>query len=331
MPSAIRRELSDFSGDLYRKLRGRGSIVATLCIDIGSRYIKIIESEQRRDGIRLTHAVRFDTPAGAVGTHSISDVAAVAGALRDQVTSNRLTARRAVTCIPGPSTMIKRFRLPLKDIGRLDSFVSTEIDALRSCGPGSLCVDQHVSEIALEEAIEVLVAAARCETVDTYVAAIEQAGLAVDAVDIDYLALENMLAANHGMEASRTVALVHVGARFCALSIQSHGTWRLSGNVAMGVEGGAVDGLAAEIDRALRFYWPESAGDRIDAVLLSGGGATLPGIDDQLAERIGRPVKRVDPFGCVRVDSAGEDADVRRTPTSFAVAAGLAVRALEVP
>lgn len=332
MPSIGQRGLSGIADDLSRKLRRRHPAANRLCIDIGSRHIKLVEAERRGEDVWIANALRFDTPAGAVTTNQVSDVAAVAGAIEQALATAHVSATRAVTCIPGPSAMIKRFRLPIEAADRLNAVVRAETENLTACAADTLRVDHQVSEIHLEEAIEVLVVAARRETVDTYVAAIEGARLRVEAVDVDYLALENMFAANYGMEASRTVALIHVGARFCAMSIQSHGSWRFSGNVSAGVDSIATAGdLVAEVDRALRFYWPESAGDRIDEVLLSGGGAELPGFHAQLAARIGCAVRNAEPFGRIKLGLASEHDEIRRAATSFAVAAGLAMRSLEEP
>ena len=312
--------------------RRRRSSSIRLSVDIGSRHIKVIESERRGADIWISKALCFETPAGAVTNQVVSDVDAVANAVRRALETAGVTATRALTCIPGPSAMIKRGRLPLGEAERLDAFVRNEIENLTSCGAEALRVDHQVSEIHLEEALEVLVVAARPETVNTYVEALERAGLGVEVVDVDYLALENMFAANHEAEASRTIALVHLGARFCALTIQSHGSWRVSGNVAVGTDAAAAgDAVAMEIDRALRFYWPASAGDRIDEVVLSGGGAALLSIDRQLAARIGCSVRYAEPFNRMKFASPVAREDICRSPASFAIAAGLAVRSLEEP
>jgi Tfp pilus assembly PilM family ATPase len=156
------------------------------------------------------------------------------------------------------------------------------------------------------------------------------AGLRSQVVDIDSLAVANLIDARYGVDASRTLGVVHVGAEFCALAIRSHGMWVFTGSVGVGTDrsarlGGSAERssgqaeIVQEVDGALRFYWPESAGDRFDEILLSGGGARMPQVAASLAERAGCPVSVIQSLDA---GSQGEAYDA----ALFAVATGLALR-----
>lgn len=343
--SGARRALGRWS----RQLRAFRPAPSRLSIDIGSRQIKVIESEVRSGRLEIKKAICFDTPAASVVNYAVRDAEAIGALLRENLLAARIRATSATTCVPGAAAVLKRFKLPLSEAERLSRTVRAEVESLPLFGSDSLCIDYQVCEAADEESLDVLVAAARSETVQGYVDALAAAGVPPDAVDIDSLALANMIDTNHGVDPSRTIAFVHVGAELCALGIQSHASWVFTGNVGVGADSdgpmSVQDGrcpqaptplqprlvdVAREVDRALRFYWPESAGDRVDEILLSGGGAQIPELSELLSNRAGCVVRPARPFLHASVAADTREQLLPRAAV-FSVAAGLAVRTLEWP
>jgi Tfp pilus assembly PilM family ATPase len=307
-----------------------------LSIDIGSRCTKVIEFTARDGRLEIIKAISFDTPPDAVANSAVRDAGAVGHALRRNLRTARIGTASATTCLSGPAAVLKRFKLPLADAGSLEAMIRTEVDALASFGSDALEVDYQVSEALAEGMLDVLVAAARKETIDGYVAALRAAELVPQAVSVDSLALANLIDAAYGADPSRTVAFVHVGAELCVLGIRSHGIWVFTGSIVAGTgravrsletvagPGAAPEEIVDAIDRALRFYWPESAGDRFDEIVLSGGGAHAPRLEALLTARLGRSVKPVQSLS----RGEGRQADTHDA-SLFAVAAGLAVGSLE--
>lgn len=85
-----------------------------------------------------------------------------------------------------------------------------------------------------------------------------------------------------------------------------------------------MDTIVGEMKRAIAFYVQKYAGEKIEAVLLSGGTAKLPGMVVYMAQSLGIEVQQANPWvGVIRdqrfrmLDSEG---------TTFAVAVGLALR-----
>ena len=58
----------------------------------------------------------------------------------------------------------------------------------------------------------------------------------------------------------------------------------------------ATEHLHQEIERSLHYYSDESSGDRVNSVVLVGGGAGLKGLPEFLQENLGVPVSAGDPF-----------------------------------
>ena len=89
------------------------------------------------------------------------------------------------------------------------------------------------------------------------------------------------------------------------------------------------DILALEIQKTLDFYrtTAEEGNSGVQKILLSGGGAKLPGFADYLSKRFEMPVEMFDPFRHIQVDASRFDPDyMREVVPEMAVAVGLALR-----
>ncbi len=86
-----------------------------------------------------------------------------------------------------------------------------------------------------------------------------------------------------------------------------------------------LDSLALELGSCLRYHAASRRGSGPLEILLVGPGAEIPGVADSLAEALGEPVSRPDPF-CAAYSGVPSD---RRTATHFplwCVPLGLALR-----
>ena len=92
------------------------------------------------------------------------------------------------------------------------------------------------------------------------------------------------------------------------------------------------DILALEIQKTMDFYraTAEDGESSIQKILLSGGGAKLPGLSAYLAKRFEIPVEFFDPFRQIDVDARRFDPDyMREVVSEMAVAVGLALRGVD--
>src|ERR1700704_1152121 len=92
------------------------------------------------------------------------------------------------------------------------------------------------------------------------------------------------------------------------------------------------DILALEIQKTMDFYraTAEEGESAIQKILLSGGGAKLPGLSDYLAKLFEIPVEFFDPFRQIDVDSRRFDPDyMREVVPEMVVAVGLALRGVD--
>jgi type IV pilus assembly protein PilM len=218
------------------------------------------------------------------------------------------------------------------------------------------------------EQVNVLLAACRKEIVDDYVAVANAAGLTPLVIDIETYAMENAdgLIARHvaggGME--KTMAVLDVGAttttinvmhnnrsvytrdhtfggrqlteeiqRRYGLSYEEAGLAKKQGglpdNYQTDVLRPFMEAMCQEIMRALQFFYSSSPFNSVDQILLAGGCAQIPGIDELVAARVGTPAAVANPFSSMSLASRIKPQMLSADAPSLMVSCGLALRGFD--
>jgi type IV pilus assembly protein PilM len=213
--------------------------------------------------------------------------------------------------------------------------------------------------------VQILLAAARKEKVEDRVAVAEAAGLNAYIMDVESYATQTAyeqiahLLPNSG--AAQTVAIIDVGAQNMHINIlhdnesvylREHGFGgnqlnneisRRYGMTSDEAENAKRKGtlpesydmevlqpysetLAMEIGRALQLFTTSTQYRKIDQILLAGGGAMIPGIDEVVAQRTSMPTLVVNPFANMAVGPNIRPQALTADAPSLFVACGLAMR-----
>ena len=234
-------------------------------------------------------------------------------------------------------------------------------------GLDSYALDYYlIEERAADGNMDVVLVACRKDKLEAYVSCVAQAGCSPKVVDVDVFALQNAYEANTmGGGRDEVVALVNMGATFTNLTmmvggksvfwrdmawgssryseklmedwgVTREGAERLKRNQASeGHEPDEIhpsinavsDAFADELSRTLDFFKSSFKVDRLDRVLVSGGGSMVHGLMDVLSDRLRVSVDRFNPFQLVDIDGRTEDPmTVREIGGGATVAVGLALR-----
>ncbi len=362
MPGGVKRLFTSSLGDLNPFKREENY----LSVDIGSSSIKVIEARTGTQGLEVLGYGSVVTPSAAIHSNMVIEPDLVAQSLRSLIEQKGIRARKAVTAVPGPAVMIKRVKLPNQSPQETEQAVMQEARNFIPEELDNVNLDYQIIGEAVEEAdeVEVLMAAAKKDIVNSYADTLREAGLSPVVVDVDYFALDNMYELNYDPLENQVAALVNIGARYSSINILKEGRSTFTGDVPvggrdisealvrdlgvpldeaerikMGVASGdfdeeqismalipAVDALIEEVHYALSFFWTAATDERIDVLYVSGGGAQTPELANRLAERAEAPVEVSDPFGRILIDDNVDIAGLRRRASEFAIAMGLAVR-----
>jgi type IV pilus assembly protein PilM len=87
-----------------------------------------------------------------------------------------------------------------------------------------------------------------------------------------------------------------------------------------------VGSLAQEIDRALQYFFTSTPHHKVDYVMLAGGSACLPGIDDKVREITEFPCRVINPFEGMAIGSNIRETKLAKEAPAYLTACGLAMR-----
>ena len=213
--------------------------------------------------------------------------------------------------------------------------------------------------------VEVLIAASRREKIEDRVAAAEQAGLKAAVMDVDIFAAQTAfeLIESQLPEKGRdqNIAVVDIGATVMSVNVlrndqsiymrdQPFGgnqlTQEIQNRFGLSAEeaeaakraGGLpenyetevlqpfLDMLGLEVARAMQFFFTSTQFNQVNHVLLSGGCAALPGVDECVAKRTQVTTVIANPFSNMAVSSKIRPRNLTQDAPSLMVACGLAMR-----
>jgi len=217
--------------------------------------------------------------------------------------------------------------------------------------------------------VDVFIAATRSENVEHRQAVLEAAGLQAKVVDTESDALENACGLlTHQMPDSgldKNIAVVDFGAttttfsiladrkvaytrdqafggrqlteeimRAYGLSFEEAGKAKKEGGLPGNYEGEIlepfVDDMAQQINRSLQFYLSSTSGQgHLDQVIVCGGCAAIPGVDQMIQERLDVPTVIGNPFGEMKLSSRARAQDVEKDAPALMIACGLALRSFD--
>jgi type IV pilus assembly protein PilM len=87
-----------------------------------------------------------------------------------------------------------------------------------------------------------------------------------------------------------------------------------------------VESIGQEINRALQFFFTSTPHNRIDHILLAGGSAVLSGLTDAVIDATGFAASAANPFEDMVMDAAVRSRSKSKDFTTYLTACGLALR-----
>lgn len=215
-----------------------------------------------------------------------------------------------------------------------------------------------------EDQMDVILVAVKKDVIAERVRLINDAGLNPVVIDLDVFAIENGYEFNHGFKEAEVIALVDIGASLTNINILegrvttftrdltiggnmcTHAIEKglnvgpdVAENLKMGIETSGIsqkdvipiitsakERLSQEIAKSFEFY-STAANREIDKIVISGGWATMEGMDRFLSNSLGLPVEIVDPFKNIKINHNKFDPEYIRDIAPIAtISIGLSMR-----
>jgi len=338
-----------------------------LGIDISSSAVKLIELSRKGNDYRVDSYSVASLPEGAAFERDIIEADPVGEAIRKVIKNSRTKSRHCALGIPSSMAINKIIAMP-DTIPASEMEAQIELEAEQYIPYPMDEVNFDFEILGPSETtgmVDVLLGATRTENVEVRLAAAEMAGLTVDVVDLESHAVE-LLFSNlvDDIAENETVAVVDFGASMTGINVfekgrvvfsreqvfggkqlteeimqryglpySEAGLAKKNGNLPEGYIPEVLDpfreNMVRQVQRFLQFYHASTQQGKVEKILLSGGCASIPGIDEQIQEATGAPVSLANPFSNMVLNGRVNPARFTSDIPAMLVSTGLALRGLE--
>ncbi len=197
-------------------------------IDLGSRFIKIAEVRAGRPPVVANIGIA-PTPEGAIDSSGVLDKAAVAATVKKLLSETGVSTKQAAFALAGQNSVVVRvLEVPKMnpaelrqhmdwEIGRNIPFADTRVQTAYE-------VVRRPNANPNADNMEVVLAVAQQDAVDSLVDIADKVGLEPYAIDVEPLALARSLLLTQSDLLNQNVAVVNLGAESTSIDIYSQGT-----------------------------------------------------------------------------------------------------------
>jgi type IV pilus assembly protein PilM len=340
---------------------------ATVALDIGSNTVKCVRIDHGGDAPMLTHFAMVDLLPEAIVDGEIMDRDMVVEAIRECVGRAGIPEERVVSAVGGRSVIVKKILMDKMTQADAKEAILWEAEQHVPFEIDDISLDfQILNEDVGADQMEILLVAARKETVQQHIELLRDAGLEPDIVDVHAFAVQNAFEAAVGGAGDDVVALLDIGGDMTTLAIVRDGTPHFTRDISVGANrvieefqkrfgmtdedaraacvhpeqsdevdpdqlaaiiSEVADELSTGIERSLSFLRTSGEVEAIDRLVMTGGGSQFPGLAEFLNQRNEIPVETCDPLGAVDYDpDLFEQHQIDDIAPMLAVGVGLGLR-----
>ncbi|MGO3422253.1 MAG: pilus assembly protein PilM [Pseudoalteromonas distincta] len=337
-------------------------------IDIGSHSIKAVLLREIETGFRLEALAIEPMPKGAMNERTIQDIEAIGNVITKLRKKLPKSLKSAAVAVSGQTVITKVIFMDVSlTDAELESQIEIEADSLIPYPLDEVSLD--FEKLSTNEAdpskMNVLLSAARTESVEARVGALEAANLEAKIVDVESYALSRAMDVYYQQLPSdafnKCVAVVDIGAVLMLVSVVQAGETIYTRDQVFGgdqytnsivayynkgfdeAEIGKTSGdlppnytfevlapfqtsLLQQVRRAVQMFLTTSGKEQIDYIVLTGGTSMIKGIDRLLIEELGIHSVVAEPFVNMEISPKVDRNIMQRHKTQFAIATGLALR-----
>ncbi len=336
-------------------------------LDIGSATVKLVELKERKGQFTLQRIGVEPLSPEAIVDGSIMDSSLVVDAIQKLNDQTGVKNTSFGTSVSGHSVIIKKIELPAMDPDELAESIQWEAEQHIPFDINDVRLDYVTlseDDPGLEN-MEVLLVAVKREKVNDYVSVISQSGKSPSLVDVDAFAIQNAYQLNYDLDPLKVVALINMGAGVTNINVIARGQsvfWRdisfggnqftealqrefnlsfdqaellkrgesvgsYSANDARKVLDAVSAEMANEIQKTFDFFGATSSEGPVDELMLSGGCALTPNLQEVLRERFGVPTELLNPFRRIQFKESDFNREwLDSIAPMLAVSVGLGVR-----
>lgn len=307
-------------------------------LDIGTSAVKMVEIDRSKKGMRLDFVGLAPLPEGAIVNKSIKKPDAIRSAIRALLNNSKTRTKLVATSLAGQSIIIKHVTMTSMTDAQLEKQIGIEAEAYIPFDLKEVNIDFFIMGDRPEKEgyMDVVLVAAKKETMNEHIDLISGLNLTPVVVDVDPFALEVMFEWGYQLVQDELVALVDIGASTTTINILKLRASQYTKDISIGGESltqeimkqfdvdhtraenikrGAqlekikippsqlrktfqrsVDAIVSEVHKVFEYYQQNIGYDPIPKIFLSGGASRTYGLVSTMEADLGIPVEIVDPF-----------------------------------
>jgi type IV pilus assembly protein PilM len=207
-------------------------------IDLGHYSMKVVVLERNPAGWRVLKYASAPTPPDSVKDGVIVDAASLVPALKSLLKESGVNAAGAMIAVSGGSVVVRQVRMPKMAEATLRKSIKFEASRYVPNSVEDSYIEFEIIGPVDDSQMDVLMVAAPKDVVESRLHACEQAGLEVEAVDIEAFAMyRSLVEADLDNEwKEHTIALVDVGAATTNISVISAGVFAMTRSIPQGAD-----------------------------------------------------------------------------------------------
>jgi len=284
-------------------------------LDIGANSIKLVKLARKGSGYSLKALAIKELPMGVINAEEIKDRDAVIFDIQSLVDQTDPKLKEVVVGISGHGVITDKLIMDRKTGTEAEQAILFEAEQRAPFDVEDVTLDYHIIKEDVEtNKMEVLMVAARNEFLKNYIDLIIDAGLKPVVVDTDAFAILNAYDTNYDIDPSRIIALIDLGLDNTTMTFIKDGLYHSTRDVSNGTRlifdavskefrlnqeltakslRGEMDSsidqdmfkatvvtaseeLISGLEVAMSYFKSSSGADRLDLIVLSGGGALIP-------------------------------------------------------
>ncbi len=339
-------------------------MLSQIGLDIGASTVKVVAIQKDKENYSLLVLGEAKSAVAnwiSGGDEAIKKMAVVIKGLMKDLA---LKDKKVVFSLPENEVVSRLIPLPAMKENEIKAALRFEAETFVPYPLNEVQIDYEVVSKDETGKIFVFAVAAKTELIEKYLKLLKMSGLRPVAVETQAVALVRSI--QHSIELDRTIMLVDLGDKFSdvvvfrdrkifmtrvvsvggesftraisvglGLDMASAEEYKKAYGMSEGELEGKIKGsvqpvfssLAEEIRKAILSHRDEW-GESVDLIVLSGGGANMPGLTEELVRILSVEVQVIQPFLRIDTSKVVLPIDLNRDACRFALATGLALRGI---
>ncbi|MCX6826316.1 MAG: type IV pilus assembly protein PilM [candidate division Zixibacteria bacterium] len=314
---------------------------STVGLDVGANSVKLVKLDRSKGGLTLSALGIRELPHEAIVADEVRDREAVIFNIQSLIDQIDPKIKNVVVSVSGYGVITDKFMIDKKSGSEAEQAILFEAEQRSPFDVDDVSLDHHVIRVDEEtKKAEILLVAARNEFLNSYVELILDAGLQPVVVDIDSFAALNAYEYNYEIDPNRTTVLVNVGYDVTNVLYLYKGLYHSTRDISSGTReiynaiqkefrlnaelaGKAIKGemkdsvdqdmlkatiissadeIISGLELAFSYFKTQAKLDKIDWMVLSGGGALVPFLPEYLQSQLNIPLEIMNPLRNIDFD-----------------------------